>query len=152
MAAFCYICQRIWKTTSMSKCSITLSSFLLLHFCSFVALFVFFSGMKDFVVRGGCVGLGWVIASRRIQWDAKYYFPPAWDARFWEESPYMPAGGPRDSDTLALTHLPMDKMAASLQTIFLDAFLWMNNFLFWLNFHWRLFPSAQLTINQHWFR
>ena len=48
--------------------------------------------------------------------------------------------------------LPLDKMAAVLQTIFSDAFLWMRNFLFWLKFHWSLFLRVQLTIIQHWFR
>ena len=31
-----------------------------------------------------------------------------------------------------LTHLPLDKMAAILLTIFSDAFLWMKSFVFWL--------------------
>ena len=30
--------------------------------------------------------------------------------------------------------------------------LWMNFFLFWLEFHWRLFPGVQLIRIQHWFR
>ena len=47
---------------------------------------------------------------------------------------------------------PLDKMAAISQTIFSDAFSWMKNFEFWLKFHWSLFPRAQLTISQHWFR
>ena len=51
-----------------------------------------------------------------------------------------------------LTHLPLDKMAAISQTVFSYAFLWMKSFVFWLEFHWCLFPRIQLTINQHWFR
>ena len=51
-----------------------------------------------------------------------------------------------------LTNLPMDKMAAISQTIFSDAFSWMKSFVFWLKFHWSLFPSVQLTLTQHWFR
>ena len=51
-----------------------------------------------------------------------------------------------------LTHDPLDKMAAILQTIFSDAFWWMKNFVFWLNFHWSLFLRVQLTITQDWFR
>ena len=50
------------------------------------------------------------------------------------------------------THLPLDKMAAIWQTIFLDAFSWMKSFVFWLKFHLGLFPRVQLTITQHWFR
>ena len=38
-----------------------------------------------------------------------------------------------------LTHLPLDKMAATLQMIYSDAFLWMKSFVFWLKFHWSLF-------------
>ena len=33
-----------------------------------------------------------------------------------------------------LTHLPLDKMAAILQVIFSDAFLWTKSFVFLLNF------------------
>ena len=51
-----------------------------------------------------------------------------------------------------LTHLPLDKMGAISQTIFSDAFSWMNGFLFWSEFHWTLFLKVQLTITQHWFR
>ena len=35
-----------------------------------------------------------------------------------------------------LNHLPLDKMAAFSQTIFLDAFSWMKGVLFWLKFIW----------------
>ena len=52
----------------------------------------------------------------------------------------------------SLTHLPLDKMAAILQTIYSDAFLWMKNFVLWLKSYWSVFLSVQLTINQHWFR
>ena len=41
-----------------------------------------------------------------------------------------------------LTHLPLDKMAAILQTMFSDAFSWMKSFVFWLKFHWSLFPKG----------
>ena len=51
-----------------------------------------------------------------------------------------------------LTHLPPDKMAAILQTIFSDAFSWMKSFVFWLIFHWSLFLRVHLTVSQHWFR
>ena len=47
---------------------------------------------------------------------------------------------------------PRDKMAARLQTTFLNAFWWMKNWLFWFEFHWSLFLIVKLTINQHWFR
>ena len=42
-----------------------------------------------------------------------------------------------------LIHLPLDKMAAVVQTIFSDAFLWMKTFVFWLKFHWSLFLRVQ---------
>ena len=47
---------------------------------------------------------------------------------------------------------PLDKMAAISQTIFSDAFSWMEIFVFWFNFHWSFFLWVQLTIHQHWFR
>ena len=34
-----------------------------------------------------------------------------------------------------LTELPLDKMAATLQMTYLDAFLWMKSFVFWLKFN-----------------
>ena len=37
-----------------------------------------------------------------------------------------------------LTHLPLDKMAAILQTVFSDVFSWMKSFFFFLKFHWSL--------------
>ena len=51
-----------------------------------------------------------------------------------------------------LTHLPLDKMAVISQTTFLNEFLWMKSFVFWLKFHWSLFLWFQLTITQHWFK
>ena len=38
-----------------------------------------------------------------------------------------------------LTHIPLNKMATILQTIFSDAVSWMKSFVFWLKFHWSLF-------------
>ena len=46
-----------------------------------------------------------------------------------------------------LTNLLLAKMAAILQTIFSDAFLWMESFIFWLKFHWNLFLRGQIHIN-----
>ena len=51
-----------------------------------------------------------------------------------------------------LTHHHLDKMATILQTTFLNAFSWMKSFVFQFQFHSSLFPGAQLTISQHWFR
>ena len=51
-----------------------------------------------------------------------------------------------------LTHLPLDKMAAILQTTVWKAFSWMQSFIFQFKFLWSLFPRVQLTILQHWFR
>ena len=45
--------------------------------------------------------------------------------------------------TVSLTHLPLDKMATSSQTIFSDAFSWMKSFKLWLQFHWSLFLRVQ---------
>ena len=50
-----------------------------------------------------------------------------------------------------LTHLPLDKLAAISQTIFLGAFSWMKSFVFRSQFLWSLSMRVQLTINQHWF-
>ena len=36
----------------------------------------------------------------------------------------------------ALTHSPLDKMAAILQTKFSNAFFWMRSFVFWFKLHW----------------
>ena len=46
----------------------------------------------------------------------------------------------------------LDKMAAVSQAMFSDAFPWMKSFIFWLEFHWRLFLRDHLTITQYWFR
>ena len=58
---------------------------------------------------------------------------------------------PHAPDANEFTHLPLDKMAAILQTVFSYAFSWMKNFVFCLKFNWSLFPRFQLTITQHWF-
>ena len=50
-----------------------------------------------------------------------------------------------------LTHLPLDKMAAILQTTLSYAFLWKETFVFWLKFHWCLFPRVQLHQPRLWF-
>ena len=44
---------------------------------------------------------------------------------------------------------PLEKMAVISQTIYLDAFSWMERFVFWLKFHWSLFPRVQLTITSN---
>ena len=48
-----------------------------------------------------------------------------------------------------LTHWGREKMAAISQTIFSNAFSWVELFDFPLKFHWSLFPRFQLTISQH---
>ena len=50
---------------------------------------------------------------------------------------------------LYFTHLPLDKTAAVLQTIFSGAFSWLKSFVFRFEFHCR---RVQVTISQHWFR
>ena len=44
------------------------------------------------------------------------------------------------------------KMATIFQTTFWNAFSWLKMYQFQLRFHWILFPRAQLTVSQHWFR
>ena len=51
-----------------------------------------------------------------------------------------------------LTHWGQDKMDAISQTTSSSAFSWMKMFEFRLKFQWSLFPRAQLTIFDHWFR
>ena len=53
--------------------------------------------------------------------------------------------------TASLTHLPLDKLATILQTIFSKAYSCMKSLAFWLKFHWSLFLRVQLTITQHSF-
>ena len=43
-------------------------------------------------------------------------------------------------------------MAAVSQTLISNALIWMKTVVFWLKFHWNLFPRVQLTINRHCFR
>ena len=43
-------------------------------------------------------------------------------------------------------------MAAILQMTFSSSFSWITIAVFWLEFHWNLFPHVQLTISQYWFR
>ena len=54
--------------------------------------------------------------------------------------------------TCELTHWGWDKMDATSQTTFSNAFSWMKMLGFRLKFHWSLFLMAQLTIFQQWFR
>ena len=54
-------------------------------------------------------------------------------------------------DTI-LTHLPLDKMAAILQTTFWNAFSWMKKFIFGFKFHWSLFLRVQLIVSELWYR
>ena len=51
-----------------------------------------------------------------------------------------------------LTHWGRDKMNALSQTIFSNAFSWIEMLQLRLKFHWSLFPGVHLTIFQHWFR
>ena len=53
-------------------------------------------------------------------------------------------------DRGTMTHLTLNKMSGISQTISLDAFSWMKNFVFWLKFHWNLFLKVQMTLIQHW--
>ena len=45
-----------------------------------------------------------------------------------------------------------NKMADFSQTTFIDAFSWQKTFVFWFEFHWRLFLVVKLTISLHCFR
>ena len=51
-----------------------------------------------------------------------------------------------------LTPWGRDRMAAMSQTMFSNAFSWMEINEFRLKFHWSLFLRVQLTIFQHWLR
>ena len=64
----------------------------------------------------------------------------------------QPDGVTNFADGTDLTHWGRDKMAANFLTTFSNAFSWMKMYRFRLRFHWSLFPRAQLTIFQHWFR
>ena len=123
--ANCYICQRTWKKRRSTifhwlspryidisvKMFHTTKLFLLLHFCSVMALFVFFSGMKTPHVLPNIWGLG---CRRRLSpagigdcisqntEECNILLIPVWDAWFWQQSP---TGGIRDSGTIALTDI-----------------------------------------------
>ena len=58
----------------------------------------------------------------------------------------------RQGSVCPISHWSRDKMAATSQTIFWNAFTWMKMCESRLRFHWSLFLRAQLTIFQHWFR
>ena len=51
-----------------------------------------------------------------------------------------------------LTHLPLNKMAAILQTTYSSAFSWMKMLEVRLKLYWNLFLMVKLTISQCWFR
>ena len=54
-----------------------------------------------------------------------------------------------------LTHWGWDKMGAIcaiLRSPFSDSFSSIKVFVFWVKFHWNLFPRDQLTISQYWYR
>ena len=51
-----------------------------------------------------------------------------------------------------LSHKGRDKIAASFQTTFSNAFSWMKIYKFRLRFHLNFFPSIQITIFHHCFR
>ena len=51
-----------------------------------------------------------------------------------------------------LPHLPLNKMAAILQTTYSSAFSWMKILEVQLKFHWNLFLMVKLIISQCWFR
>ena len=52
----------------------------------------------------------------------------------------------------ALAHWGRDKMAASFQKTYSNAFSWMKMYEFCWKFHWNLFLRCKITIFQHWFR
>ena len=53
---------------------------------------------------------------------------------------------------ITLTCWGQNKIATVLQTTFSKSFSWIKIVLFWLKFHWTLFPRVQLILNQHLFR
>ena len=61
-------------------------------------------------------------------WYSKTIYIPAYNGDKWTTFQYL------WGCTVHLTHLPLYKMTAISQTIFLDVFLWMKSFVFWLKF------------------
>ena len=53
---------------------------------------------------------------------------------------------------LYLTYQGRDKMANNLEMAYLNSFCYMTVVVFWFQFQWNMFPRAQLTISQHWFK
>ena len=54
-----------------------------------------------------------------------------------------------DTGVFISKHCGRDKIDASSQTTFSNAFPWIKSFEFRLKFHWSLFPRVQLAIFQH---
>ena len=91
--------------------------------------------------------------SETVKHKAYFYFMNEWihdsfvatPEAGWNLLPFLKLGS-------TLTHLPLDKMAAILQMIFLNTFSWMTDIVFWLEFQLSLFPGVQLIIFQYWLR
>ena len=87
-----------------------------------------------------------VIIALCVRWESRQlFFDSIVQAKKKSTLPALCEGNP------TLTHLPLDKLAAISQTIFLGAFSWMKSFVFRSEFLWSLSLRVQLTINQHWF-
>ena len=88
----------------------------------------------------------WV--NKPLVWNAPWFHFQQFSVKLIEVEMYIPT----NTVPLHLTHLPLDKMAAILQTIFTNAFSSTKMYEFHLRFHWSLFPRFQSTIFHHWFR
>ena len=68
----------------------------------------------------------------------------------WPRDAIWPHGS--ELTLVQVTHWGRDKMDATLQATFFNAFSWVKIVKFRLQFHWSLSARVQLTIFQHWFR
>ena len=132
-----------------SACGVTLKDMGSSHLCLTTTLRTKDRQFDNFVVTGGIVSCCYDNLRCHQSWQSCQID----DLLFSVKKTKQSANHLHNSwDVLCITQLPLDKMAAILQTIFSDAFSWMKIFVFWLKFHWNLFLRVQLTIFQHWFR
>ena len=85
------------------------------------------------------------VHSKYLQWK-KYKERRGWYIEAWTKWP------PIWLIIVALTHIPLDKMATILADNIFKIFSGMKMLELRLKFDWNLFLRVQLTISQHWFR
>ena len=113
-----------------------------------VSNMVCFGGLLVFCIisppcwmTGSQIDNGWVPTN--TEWFTQRWYQSAWS---WQATRH-----PKSRSTVYLTYFLLDKMAAISQTIFSDAFSWIQSFIFWLIFHGSVFLCIQLTMTQQWF-